>query len=307
MSQTVGFSDLLDQYRQDLQRQGRAEGSISGYINDLQLFARWQEQSLGKPFDLAQVVVLDVRSYRGHLLTVQGLSPSTVNRRLQALRSFFRWARSQGWVREDPAAGVEGVETTRKSFAPKCLSVKQARLLLREAQIGRNAARDYALLQVMLQAGLRVGEVAALCVDDVELRERSGKIRVRAGKGGKERSLPLNATARKALADYLERRPRPVDKDVLFVSQKGQGLSERAIERIVEECLRRAGLDGENFTAHSLRHTFAARYLEANPGQLVELAALLGHSDLNTTAVYTQPRFDEVAEKMERTALNVDL
>ncbi len=306
MSKMIDLDQLLTLYRQDLQRQGRSAGTIEGYLDDLQLFIRWQEQSLGESFDLARVVVLDIRSYRGHLQAVQGLSPATINRRLQSLRSFFRWAHGQGLVREDPAAGVEAVETTRKHFAPKSITSKQAHHLLREAQAGRHSGRDYALLQVMLQAGLRVGEVATLRVDDVELRDRSGKIRVRAGKGEKERSVPLNATVRKALAGYLEKRPQVAGVDLLFISQKGQGLSERAIERIVEECARRAGLEMEGITAHTLRHTFAARYLEANPGQLVELAALLGHSDLNTTAIYTQPSFAGVAAKLEALPSNID-
>jgi integrase/recombinase XerC len=298
--------DFIARYCAELQRQGRSMGTVAGYVADLQLFIRWQEQSIGEAFTPTRVVPLDVRSYRGHLQTVVGLAPATINRRLQALRSFFRWAHAQGLVREDPATGIEAVVTTRQQYAPKALTSQQVNRMLRQAQAGRHAKRDYALLQIMLQAGLRVGEVATLRVDDVELHERSGKARIRAGKGGKERSVPLNATVRKALDSYLTVRPAVTGVDQFFVSQKGRAMTVRAIEGVVEECARRAGLEVERITAHMLRHTFAARFLEAHSGQLVELAALLGHADLNTTALYTQPSFADVAAKLEALPSNVD-
>lgn len=298
--------DFLAQYCAELQRQGRSTGTVTGYVADLQLFIRWQEQSIGERFAPARVVPLDVRSYRGHLQTVVGLAPATINRRLQALRSFFRWAHAQGLVREDPAAGIEAVVTTRQQYAPKALTPQQVNRMLRQAQAGRHAKRDYALLQLMLQAGLRVGEVATLRVDDVELHERSGKARIRSGKGGKERSVPLNATVRKSLVAYLKVRPAVAGVGQFFVSQKGRAMTVRAIEGVVEECARRAGLEVEGITAHMLRHTFAARFLETHSGQLVELATLLGHADLNTTALYTQPSFANVAAKLEALPSNVD-
>jgi site-specific recombinase XerD len=155
-------------------------------------------------------------------------------------------------------------------------------------------------------AGLRVGEVANLTIDDVELNERSGKLIVRMGKGGKYRRVPLNSTARSALRSYLEIRPHFSDLPGIFISQKGGAMTSRAIGRVVQMCVREAGLENDGITPHSLRHTFATNYLEQNPGQLVELAALLGHADLNTTAIYVQSSFDAVAQRMERSPLNVN-
>lgn len=124
--------------------------------------------------------------------------------------------------------------------------------------------------------------------------------------GVKLRMVPLNATARKALREYLATRPPDDAIPYLFASQKGGGMTGRAISRVVAECAAAAGLAAQDVTAHTLRHTFATQYLEQNPGQLVELAALLGHADLNTTAIYTQPSFEAVARKLEQSALNVD-
>lgn len=290
---------ILNQYHQYLEQQGRAPRTVQGYIGDLQLFARWLEQSTGEPFSPDQVVPMDTRSYQSYMQTVKKLAPATINRRIQSLRSFFRWACAHGIAEEDPTADVTDVTTTRRQFAPKSLTKKQEYRLLRKSQQSRYDTRNYAMLQLMLQAGLRISEVANLHCDDIELGKRSGRIRIRASKGGKEREVPLNARARRALREYLEVRPGLPDVPFLFVSQKGGGMTTRGIRFVVEQCVQEAGLEGEEITPHSLRHTFAARYLEEYPGQLVELAALLGHSSVDTTAIYTQPSFEDVAQRLE--------
>lgn len=146
--------NLLAQYENDLACQDRAHGTIHSYLADLRLFAQWPEQSVGEPFDLAKVVSLDIRSYRGHLLTVKGLTPATINRRLQSLRA-FRWARGRKLIRDDPFVGADSVTTTRRQFAPQALDEKQLIRALRVIQQSRYAARDYAILQATPQAGLR--------------------------------------------------------------------------------------------------------------------------------------------------------
>jgi integrase/recombinase XerC len=138
--------------------------------------------------------------------------------------------------------------------------------LLRAAGQTRHglARRNYALVTVLAETGLRVSELCGLRRDDLELRERSGQLRVRQGKGRKERVLPLNSNARRALRVYLA--------DRLSSNELGQ----------------RAHIRRLAVTPHLMRHTFAVRYLKRNPGRLLELAALLGHDSLDTTAIYTR-------------------
>jgi site-specific recombinase XerD len=298
--------DFLDEYREHLLQQGRSERTVGEYAADLKHFARWFEGTTGQPFSPEKVVPLDITTHRSYLQTVRGLAPSTVNRRLQSLRSFFRWAHGQGKIKENPAEDAESVSTTRRQFAPKSLTRDEAYLLLRTIQQqSRHSKRDYAIAQTMLQTGLRLSEVATLELRDVEIRPRSGRVRVRSGKGRKEREVPLNNTGRKALREYLEVRPPSPGIDNIFVSQMGKAMSARTIGHVIKTYARKAGLD-DDVSAHTLRHTFATWYLQDNPGQLVELAALLGHSDLNTTAIYTQSSFDDVADKLERSSLNID-
>ena len=148
-----------------------------------------------------------------------------------------------------------------------------------------------------------MSDAAALRVGDVVLRERAGSVKVH-GKGGKERQLPLNSSARRGLSAYLETRQPLRPDDPLITSETGAAISVRSIQSVIRELARRAKITRLPVTAHSLRHTFALHYLERNPGKLVELAALLGHESLDTTAVYLRPSQEEMAQGGERSRLN---
>ena len=197
---------------------------------------------------------------------------------------------------------------TIRNQQPVGLTDIEVHALLRAAGASSHglAARNYALVQLMLQAGLRVGEVAALRVADITMSDRSGSVRIRHGKGLKAREVPLNATARRALKQYLDRSPGQ-DKDApLFVSSRDTAMPVRTIQAVIASLARRARLKRVAVSAHTLRHTFALGYLRDNPGKLVELASLLGHDSLDTTAVYTRPSRDDLAADLERSHLNVD-
>ncbi len=145
--------------------------------------------------------------------------------------------------------------------------------------------------------GLRVGELCALRLGDVDLSERKGRVTVRSGKGQKYRVIPLNADVRRALAQYLAVRPRVAD-DHLFVSQRGgTALSTHGVEQLVATYARQAGL--EDVTPHTLRHTFGKGLLDAGV-DLPTVAALLGHENLNTTAVYTHPSARDLERAVEK-------
>ncbi|QSA98074.1 site-specific integrase [Methylococcus sp. EFPC2] len=162
------------------------------------------------------------------------------------------------------------------------------------------ARRNYALVQLMLQTGFRVGEVAALRIADVTLHDRSGGVHVRHGKGLKHREVPLNATARRALKQYLAEHPGAGAGEPLFLSRRDSALPVRSIQAVISGIARRARLFRIPVSAHTPRHTFALAYLRDNPGKLVELASLLGHDSLDTTAIYTRASRDDLAADLER-------
>jgi site-specific recombinase XerD len=209
-----------------------------------------------------------------------------VNVRLAAIRSLARFHERELRVRgvrqeRPPVETLDGRELGRLMAA-----------LEGDDWVSR---RNRAMVALMARAGLRVSEVLALKPEDVELNARSGWVLVRKGKGMKERRVPLSAEARRELREYLEVRPqRP---GPLFFSRTYQSLTGRDVQRVVAEAARRAGLE-KRVTPHTLRHTFATRFLQAG-GDLATLQTVLGHSNLSTTARYLHPDAGRVQEMVE--------
>ena len=178
------------------------------------------------------------------MITRCQLKATTINRRLEAVRRLLRWAEATGAVAANVAAGVRTIRLTGDR-QPVGLTAAEVHGLLRAAGESSHglARRNYALVQLMLQTGLRIGEVAALRRADITLRERAGALRVRHGKGLREREVPLNATARRALRQVFERDPAPArPEDPVFRSTRNEPLPVRSIQNTIAGLVRRAGL-----------------------------------------------------------------
>jgi integrase/recombinase XerC len=291
-----------------LARDDLAPATLRGYRYDLRHFLAWHQSVQSGAFTIERLAEYELIAYRQHMVAA-GRRPATVNRRLEALRRLCRWAHGTGALAADAVRDVRPMRTTRNQ-QPVGLTDGEVQALLRAAGASSHglAARNYALVQLMLQAGLRVGEVATLRMADITISDRSGSVRVRHGKGLKAREIPLNATARRALKQFLEGRPTPRQKTEapLFVSSRETAMPLRTLQAAIASLARRARLKRAAVSAHTLRHTFALGYLRDNPGKLVELASLLGHDSLDTTAVYTRPSRDDLTADLERSHLNVD-
>lgn len=302
-----GDPSWLTRFLASLAREDLSPATLRGYRYDLRHFLRWHQGVTETPFAPDRLAEYDVITYRQHMIAA-GRRPATINRRLEALRRLGRWAHSTGVLATDVVRDIRPVRTVRDR-RPAGLTDPEIHALLRAAGASRHglAARNYALVQLMVQTGTRVGEVAALRVDDIILNDRSGSVRIRQGKGIKAREVPLNATARRALRTYLETRPPAARTAPLFLSTRAEAMPVRSIQAAITGLARRARLTRIPVSAHTLRHTFALGYLRDNPGKLVELASLLGHESLDTTAVYTRPSREDLAADLERSHLNVDL
>lgn len=279
-----------------------------GYRYDLLQFVAWYATLYGTPPELARLTEHDIIAWRQHMLTLHRFKATTINRRLEAVRRLLRWAETTGVVTANVAAEVRTVRLAGDR-RPVGLTAAEVHGLLRAAGESSHglARRNYALVQLLLQTGLRIGEVAALRRADIRLRERAGALRVRHGKGLKEREVPLNATARRALRQLFEQDPaaaRP--EDPVFRSTRNEPLPVRSIQNTIAGLVRRAGLKRAGISAYSLRHTFALAWLRQHPGKLVELAQLLGHESLDTTAVYTRASTEDLARDVEQTPFNLD-
>jgi site-specific recombinase XerD len=163
-----------------------------------------------------------------------------------------RWAECQGFLKSNPAAVVKSLRIAKRQ-RPTGLTEPEVHGLLRvagESKRGR-AKPNYGLLQLLLQTGMRLGEVTSLKVGDVRIRDRSGEVRVR------EREVPLNASARRALGAYLQLRSQAQPGDPLFVSDRGRAFSPRAVQMLLQRLARRTKIARLRVTPHVLRHTFA--------------------------------------------------
>lgn len=287
--------DVQQDWLDYLRRQGKSPHTIKAYRHGLRHFARWYAGTYDAPFAPEDVMPRDVRDWKAYQQAVEQAAPATVNQRLVALTRFFHWACAQDLCRENPAEDVSNIHLDPKQ--PQALDDSDLRRLLRAA---RGHLRDYAMLEFLAGTGLRVGELLDLKVGDVEIKERSGTVTVRRGKHETYREVPLTLDVRKALTAYLEdAHPNPDNGEApLWVGRQGRLRHRSSVSRILEKYALRAGL--ESINPHALRHTFATRYLNANPDDLRGLARLLGHTSLDTVMVYTAPSLEDLTERMER-------
>ena len=287
---------LIETWLTALHREGKSRHTLTGYRRALTHFARWSEQTYGQPFDPAAIIPRDVADWQTFQQTIENAKAATINLRMVALSRFFKWAVAHEHIPRNP---VEPIKTLRpEPRRPKSLPEKSLRRLLRAVHAGDNL-RDIALVELLVGTGLRVSEALALRRGDVTLNARSGEVRVRRGKGGISRTVPLTATVRRTLNDYLALYPEMGTDDPLWVGERGALKSPSGVFRLLKKYARLAGLDETDVSPHVLRHTFATRYLAANPDDLRRLAALLGHASLDMVMIYTEATTDDLARRME--------
>lgn len=269
--------------------------TLQGYLSDVAKFGEWFHISTSEAFVPLAVTPVDVRNYKSHLQTVQNFKPATINRRLASLRVFFSWAVAAGHVSESPVR-VHNVE--EMPTAPKSLDERAYAKLLRVAQKGGDK-RTIAILQMLRHTGLRVSELCSLRLGDLEISDRKGRVTVRSGKGSRYREVPLNLDVRRALQDFLAVRSAGGD-DHLFIGQRRNGLTDSAVQRLVAEIGRLAGID--DLTPHVLRHTFGRGLIDAGV-DLVTVKTLMGHKRLDSTALYTKPSVSDLQSAVEKLAV----
>ena len=294
-SQSQPLYPLIGRWLEALEQQGKSSHTLAAYRRALTHFIQWNMTNYSSAFDLVSIIPRDVRDWKGYQQTVEKASPATINQRLVALSRFFAWAVKQGLARENPAQDTGSLRLPLREA--NGLPDRDLRWFLRAVHTSGNL-RDIAIVETLVGTGLRVGELLALQVGDVEMGERSGKVTVRQGKHGGYRAVPLTREVRAALSAYLAQYPDAQPNTPLWLGTRGELSHRSSVVRLLNKYAYQAGV--EAFSPHALRHTFAARYLEANPGDLRGLAALLGHANLNTVMIYTEPHLEDLAARLER-------
>ena len=273
---------------------GASVHTLRAYRTDLSLFFNeWKVEP-------EAVELSDVRAFTAFLVN-KGLKKSSVGRMLSTLRSFFRFLNREGYTDSNPARLMRSPKPEKK--LPKFLTVDEAFSLMEAPETsGFRALRDRAILELLYSSGLRVGELSALDMDDLNLKEGMCKVR---GKGKKERLVPVGSKAVSALRSYILERfllkrslkgrgggqaaaPEGTTGAIdaaFFINRSGRRLTERSVRRVVVGCAGKA-LSGRKASPHTLRHTFASHLLQAG-ADLRVIQELLGHSSLSTTQKYT--------------------
>ena len=287
---------------------GQSPRTISEYYLDLRMFLRFiklmrNDMPMNTPLedipikdidihfirDITTSEIFDFLSYLANdrplnpdsPATEYGIEPSARSRKLSAIKSFYKYLTVRTkQLQENPVADLE-YPKLRKSL-PKYLTMAQASALL-QAVSGQNARRDYAILMLFLNCGIRRSELVGLNITDVY----EDRIRV-VGKGNKERFVYFGAACRKAIDAYMVERKDVVltDNRALFGSRNGNRISVTAVHRLVDKALLKAGLDTTQFSAHKLRHTAATMMLSGGV-DVKTVQEVLGHENLNTTQIYT--------------------
>lgn len=219
----------------------------------------------------------------------QGLHEKSLALRLSALRQFFSYLNRQGELNINPASGISAPKQGK--HLPKNIDNEQIQQLLADDSKSPIDLRDKAILELMYSSGLRLSELQGLNLNNINIRAREVRV---VGKGNKERLLPFGRYASQAIQQWLKVRSLFNPKDeALFVSQLGNRLSHRAIQKRVETWGRRQGLNS-HLNPHKLRHSFATHMLEAT-SDLRAVQELLGHRHLSTTQIYTHLDFQHLA------------
>ncbi len=271
--------------------------TIKSYADDLtHLSEFFQEQSGRVPVP----VEVDVSQLRGYVAYLHecGYAQATVARRLACLRSFFRYCNREGICDKNPARPLRTPRAGRK--LPHFLTTDEVgKLLIAPPGNVNDGIRDRAILETMYSAGLRVAEVVALSMKDLDRPQ--GILRV-LGKGRKERIAPVGSYALKALAQWIAvRKPDTTaeasDQEALFLNRFGRRLTTRSIGRMLEKHIATAGL-AKQTSPHTLRHSFATHLLDGG-ADLRSVQELLGHKSLTTTQIYTHVSTRRLREAYE--------
>ena len=233
---------------------------------------------------------------------------SSVIRRLSAIRSFFEFCCNDVQIIDSsPCQTITNSKKEKK--LPKYLTLEESEKLLASVKEGKNYDRNYCMLTLFLNCGLRLTELVDIDISDIQ----NNTLRIM-GKGAKERILHLNESCMVALENWLQVRLSNKyfvkDKNALFISaNEGTRLSRRAVQLVVSETLKAAGLDGKGYSTHKLRHTAATLMYQYGDVDVLTLKEVLGHEELSTTQIYTHIDNKQVREALEKNPLahkNVD-
>lgn len=299
----------------------RATGTIQEYHYDLELFFRFLKKyrdltdpkedfeeidisDIDKKF-LRSIKLSEMYRFVAWLGNERNNGPAARSRRISTIRTFFNFLFTKAKILDyNPAAELESPKLQQR--LPHHLSVEESIALLSQAASSDDqfSERDYCILTLFLNCGMRLSELTSINLSDI-----SEDILTVMGKGGKERTIYLNAVCIQAINEYLPARLQPKadekdDQDALFISRNRRRISQRAVQNLVKKYIVKAGLDPKKYSTHKLRHTAATLMYQHGQVDLRSLQQILGHSSVSTTEIYTHINDDMLHQAVENNPLN---
>lgn len=247
-----------------------------------------------------KVTLDDIHAYLFYLTNTFDSKPATRARKAASIRVFFKYLAQKDMINQNPAMNLESPKLGKRM--PKYLSLDDSKKLLEVASNtnDRNNERDFAIITLFLNCGIRLSELVGINIKDIVFSEN--KLNV-IGKGNKERTIYLNKACVNAINSYLAVRPRTGIKsgseDALFLSERLERISRRTVQYIVKQELLKAGLDTNKYSVHKLRHTAATLMYQYGNVDIRALQELLGHESISTTQIYTHVNNEQVRHAVE--------
>lgn len=295
---------------------GKSSLTVDEYFLDLQTFFRYLLKIRGKTDEqefekidistvdielLKSVTISDLYSFIVFCKNERDNSAATRARKTSTLRLFFKYLSVQTkLIPNNPAEMLDSPKI--KQSLPKHLSLEDSLELLNSVD-GNNKERDYCILTLFLNCGLRLSELCGLNIGDIK---SDGTMTV-TGKGNKQRVVYLNSSCTSAIEDYIRVRPTDIvatDKNALFISRNHKRISNKTVQLIVNKYLEKAGLGGQGYSTHKLRHTAATLMYQHGNVDIRVLKDILGHSNLGTTQIYTHISDNQIKNAIDSNPLS---
>ena len=255
--------------------------------------------------DFEKVTTSEIYEFLYYLDTARGSASKNKARKLSAIKAFFKYLTVKKMLFEqNPAINIETPK--HKKELPKHLSIDESVLLLNTVQgdvTSKNRTRDFAILTLFLNCGMRLSELCGINLNDIDNRLRSVRV---TGKGSKQRIIYLNDACRISLGDYLTLRmqtPANKGENALFISSRGARISVKTVQAMVYRYLDLAGLGNKGYSVHKLRHTAATLMYQTGEVDIRVLKDILGHEQLNTTQIYTHVSDKSMESAMSKNPL----
>lgn len=249
---------------------------------------------------IKKIELNDIHAFLAYLTTNYHSKAATRARKVSSIRVFFNYlSQKANLIEKNPAQNLETPKIEKRM--PKYLTLDDSKKLLTvTSDEERNKERDYAIITLFLNCGLRLSELVGININDISFDDAKMTV---IGKGNKERTIYLNKACLQAINNYLGVRPKigikPTSTKALFLSERKERISKRSVQYVVDKELKRAGLDTKKYSTHKLRHTAATLMYQYGNVDIRALQELLGHESISTTEIYTHVANEQVRNAVE--------